>query len=202
MFHSLGSSQNLQRLLRPERMRMEFFLPLSATLSHFILILPPNQYTPFKSLTQNVVQEALESRNTGMIVSYHPPIFKPLKSFTLTNPIQNSLLTCAAEGISIYSPHTALDCVKGGINDWLAHGVLGYTPAEARIHVKDVEPKSAIRILGEIKGEGAGIGRLVSLSGGVPVSIGGLATRMKAFLNLQHGTFSDAVQSQMTLIIQ
>lgn len=66
--------------------------------------------------------------------------------------------------------------------------------------MKDVEPKSAIRILGELKGEGAGIGRLVSLSGGVPVSIGGLATRMKAFLNLQHGMLSNAIPYRVTLI--
>lgn len=26
-------------------------------------------------------------------------------------------------GLSVYSPHTALDNVKGGINDWLASGL-------------------------------------------------------------------------------
>ena len=58
-----------------------------------------------------------------MIIAYHPPLFKPLSSLTLTNPIQTSLLRCAAAGISVYSPHSALDSVYDGINDWLASGL-------------------------------------------------------------------------------
>lgn len=42
---------------------------------------------------------------------------------TLSNPLQASILRCAAAGISIYSPHTALDSVYDGINDWLASGL-------------------------------------------------------------------------------
>jgi putative NIF3 family GTP cyclohydrolase 1 type 2 len=59
-----------------------------------------------------------------MIIAYHPPIFKPLSALTLANPLQASLLRCAAAGISVYSPHTALDAVWGGINDWLADGLV------------------------------------------------------------------------------
>jgi len=70
-------------------------------------------------LTSAVVEEALSTR-TAAIISYHPPIFKPLTSFTLSNPLQKSLLLCGARGISVFSPHTALDSVKGGINDWLS----------------------------------------------------------------------------------
>ena len=58
-----------------------------------------------------------------MIIAYHPPLFKPLSSLTLSNPIQASLLRCAAAGISVYSPHSALDSVYDGINDWLASGL-------------------------------------------------------------------------------
>jgi putative NIF3 family GTP cyclohydrolase 1 type 2 len=58
-----------------------------------------------------------------MIIAYHPPIFKPLSSLTLSNPIQASLLRCAAAEISVYSPHSALDSVYEGINDWLASGL-------------------------------------------------------------------------------
>ena len=42
---------------------------------------------------------------------------------TLSNPLQASLLRCAAAGVSVYSPHSALDSVYGGINDWLASGL-------------------------------------------------------------------------------
>src|SRR5258705_13886390 len=75
------------------------------------------------SLTTPVFQESF-AKNTSVIVAYHPVIFKGLQSFTLSNPLQSSLLQCAASGISIYSPHTALDSVWGGINDWLAEGLL------------------------------------------------------------------------------
>ncbi|OCH90050.1 NGG1p interacting factor 3 [Obba rivulosa] len=69
-------------------------------------------------LTTAVANEAIE-QNASVIVAYHPAIFKPLSSITFSNPIQASLLRCAAAGISVYSPHTALDCIHGGINDWL-----------------------------------------------------------------------------------
>src|ERR1700733_10337929 len=76
------------------------------------------------SLTTSVLEEALRN-DTSVIISYHPPIFKSIKSLTLFNPIQVSLLQCAAQGISVYSPHSALDSVWGGINDWLADAIVG-----------------------------------------------------------------------------
>lgn len=129
-----------------------------------------------------------------MIVSYHPPIFKPLTSLTLSNPLQRSLLSCASAGISIYTPHTALDNVRGGINDWLAQGVLGYSAEEARERVK--MPHPGVSVLGEIKGEGAGVGRLVTLRETPAVSIGSLAARLKAFLNLSHGRLLSVLWTQ------
>ncbi|KAJ7721823.1 NGG1p interacting factor 3 [Mycena maculata] len=70
-------------------------------------------------ITPAVCDEAI-SRGVSMIVSYHTPIFSGLKSLTLATPLQETLLRCAASGISVYSPHSALDGVFGGINDWLA----------------------------------------------------------------------------------
>jgi putative NIF3 family GTP cyclohydrolase 1 type 2 len=43
-----------------------------------------------------------------------------LKAITLENTQQSSLLRLAQEGISVYSPHTAVDAAPGGLNDWLA----------------------------------------------------------------------------------
>ncbi|KAF8323825.1 NGG1p interacting factor 3 [Clavulina sp. PMI_390] len=135
-------------------------------------------------LTPPVLKEALESQSIGMIVAYHPPIFRGLKSITLSNPLQASLLQCAAAGISVFSPHTALDCVKGGINDWLALGVLGYSRPDANLRVKRPDP--AISVLGEAKGDGAGLGRIVQLSETPRPSVGLLAARLKGFLGLQY----------------
>jgi putative NIF3 family GTP cyclohydrolase 1 type 2 len=44
---------------------------------------------------------------------------------TLGNTQQSSLLRLAQEGISVYSPHTAVDAAVGGMNDWLADIVTG-----------------------------------------------------------------------------
>ncbi|KAK5172384.1 hypothetical protein LTR04_006386 [Oleoguttula sp. CCFEE 6159] len=75
-------------------------------------------------LTKAVVDEAIE-RNDSLIVAYHPIIFRGLKSLTLANSQQQSLLRLAAEGISVYSPHTAIDAAPGGLGDWLADIVSG-----------------------------------------------------------------------------
>lgn len=48
---------------------------------------------------------------------------------TLNDTQQQSLLRLAAEGISVYSPHTAVDCARGGLGDWLADIVTG-TPTD------------------------------------------------------------------------
>ncbi|CAG2110411.1 unnamed protein product, partial [Medioppia subpectinata] len=69
-------------------------------------------------LTEKVVEEALKKR-VNLIISYHPPIFKPLKSLVPNHWKEKIILTCIENKIAIYSPHTALDAIKGGINDWL-----------------------------------------------------------------------------------
>lgn len=80
-------------------------------------------------LTKAVADEAIE-RNDSIIVAYHPIIFRGLKSLTLADSQQKTLLRLAAEGISVYSPHTAIDAAPGGLGDWLADIVTG-TPTEA-----------------------------------------------------------------------
>lgn len=63
---------------------------------------------------------------TSFINNYQDPIiFRGLKSITLENSQQNTLLRLAQEGISVYSPHTAVDAAPGGLNDWLADIVIG-----------------------------------------------------------------------------
>lgn len=131
------------------------------------------------SLTDSVLQEALKptanQATTAAIVCYHPPLFRPLKSLTLSTPLQNSMLTCIANGISIYSPHTALDSVKGGVNDWLAS-----------LLSEDKQGKGIrVEILGEEKEGGAGIGRKVVFSEGI--ALDEVVRRVKTGLGLKHG---------------
>ncbi|THH09825.1 hypothetical protein EW146_g8568 [Bondarzewia mesenterica] len=119
------------------------------------------------SLTTKVLNEA-RSLPASLIIAYHPPLFKPLSSLTLSNPLQFSLLQCAAAGISVYSPHTALDSVYGGINDWLAEG-LG---------------KGTSSLLGDDQEGIGGSGRLLRLD--QEVSLIELQDRIKKYLGLQH----------------
>jgi dinuclear metal center YbgI/SA1388 family protein len=81
--------------------------------------------------TAAVLEEAL-ALGVDAVASYHPPIFDPLKRLSSDDPRQRVLLEAAQAGIALLSPHTALDAVKGGLNDWLAEGVAGGADAVAR----------------------------------------------------------------------
>nr|XP_027204550.1 NIF3-like protein 1 [Dermatophagoides pteronyssinus] len=69
-------------------------------------------------LTEKVMNESIE-KNTDLIISYHPPIFRPFKTICQTNWKERIIAKCLVNKIAIYSPHTALDAIYGGINDWL-----------------------------------------------------------------------------------
>lgn len=69
-------------------------------------------------LTEAVADEAIRI-NAGAIIAYHPPFFRPLPRLTTDNPKARLALRLAGAGIAVYSPHTALDAVPGGVADWL-----------------------------------------------------------------------------------
>ncbi|XP_026742497.1 NIF3-like protein 1 isoform X3 [Trichoplusia ni] len=74
-------------------------------------------------LTNDLTEDvALEAHNLGceMIVSYHPPIFAPMKSVVQSSWKERIVSYLLENRISLYSPHTSWDCVRGGVNDWLA----------------------------------------------------------------------------------
>ncbi|MDF3128878.1 Nif3-like dinuclear metal center hexameric protein [Kiritimatiellaeota bacterium B1221] len=69
-------------------------------------------------LTPAVAAEAIK-RRADWIIAYHPPIFAGLKTLSRHNPLTAALLDLISAGISVYSPHTALDAADGGVSDWL-----------------------------------------------------------------------------------
>lgn len=97
------------------------------------LLLEPTSPQPIErlvitnDLTEQVLEEILgkEGKRMGLVVSYHPPLFKPLKRLTQAASKEKILIRALEEGIAVYSPHTALDNMEGGINDWLLEGVGG-----------------------------------------------------------------------------
>jgi dinuclear metal center YbgI/SA1388 family protein len=75
-------------------------------------------------LTPPVLAEATRARS-DLIVSYHPPIFRPIKRLaTLGWDAEDLAAEALARRIAIYSPHTAWDAAPGGTNDALA-AILG-----------------------------------------------------------------------------
>jgi dinuclear metal center YbgI/SA1388 family protein len=87
------------------------------------LLLSPSKPRPIDrilltiDLTRAVVDEAV-ARKTRLIVAYHPVIFEPVKR------VDGKLATLIENRIAVYSPHTALDAAPGGVNDWLADGLV------------------------------------------------------------------------------
>ncbi|KAF2753765.1 NGG1 interacting factor Nif3 [Pseudovirgaria hyperparasitica] len=75
-------------------------------------------------LTKAVTDEAIE-RKASIIIAYHPIIFRGLKSITLANSQQQSLLRLAAAGISACPSQIS---PIPGLGDWLADIITGQTP--------------------------------------------------------------------------
>jgi len=87
----------------------------------------------------------------------------------------------------VYSPHTALDSVWGGINDWLAEGLMD-TRDDGEIASLDGEKINTKT--GQSEG---GAGRLVILK--QPVTIDVLEKRVKSHLKLSQSGFQASFSS-------
>ena len=64
---------------------------------------------------ETVVDEAIET-NCNMIVSFHPIIFKGLKSITGNTYVERVIIKAIEHKIAIYAIHTALDNAFEGAN--------------------------------------------------------------------------------------
>ncbi|MEG1535898.1 MAG: Nif3-like dinuclear metal center hexameric protein [Clostridia bacterium] len=71
-------------------------------------------------VTNEVVQEAI-ANGANLIISHHPLIFYPQKSFDNSAYESSIFLECARNNINVVAMHTNLDACDGGINDYLAH---------------------------------------------------------------------------------
>ncbi len=118
-------------------------------------------------LTPSVLEEAVAA-DVDLVVAYHPPVFRGLKSITRRTAQGRMLLELARRGVHVYSPHTALDCVPGGLNDWLLEAFEG---------VHDVAP-----IVPDALQPEAGAGRTATLD--TPRELGALVEILKSFLGL------------------
>ena len=104
--------------------------------------------------TEKVVDETIKNGN-NLIVSHHPVIFAPIKNLNDGYENYRAVIKAVKNDVNVYSMHTNLDCVEGGVNDAIAD-LLGF---------KNKQIIDAV-------GENAGIGRVGDIA---PTSLQDLA---------------------------
>lgn len=117
-------------------------------------------------LTEAVADEAIAEK-AELIMTYHPILFRPASRLNADHAGDRTVMKLIQNNMAVYSPHTALDAVIGGVNDWLADGV----------------GDGEVTVLNPINGTDAGQGRLVTLK--KPVKLKTLSQRIKTFLDLK-----------------
>ncbi|XP_041942483.1 NIF3-like protein 1 [Alosa sapidissima] len=103
-------------------------LSLAESWDNVGLLVEPSKPRPIKTilltndLTMPVMDEA-EAMGCDLIISYHPPLFRPIKRLVQKDWKQRLAVRAVEGGMGVYSPHTSWDSVKGGVNDWLVGGM-------------------------------------------------------------------------------
>ena len=59
-------------------------------------------------------------QHVDLLVTHHPLLFQPIKNLDFNSPTGSILYQSAVNQLSVYSAHTNLDKVSGGLNDILA----------------------------------------------------------------------------------
>ena len=93
------------------------------------------------TVTGGTAAEAIAD-GAGLILTHHPILFRPIQQLRADRPATSVLWDLTRAGVAVYSPHTALDNTRGGINDGLAQRLglvevrpLRPSPAEAAFKV-------------------------------------------------------------------
>jgi dinuclear metal center YbgI/SA1388 family protein len=121
------------------------------------------------TVTDESASEAVRE-NVDLIVAHHPLPFRPLPRLTTATLEGRLLLKLIEAGIGIYSPHTAFDSARSGINQQLAEGI-------GLLQIAPLVPAD------DIAGADVGTGRFGRLD--APATLLELAGRVKSFLGLQ-----------------
>lgn len=81
------------------------------------------------TVTPESAAEAVEQK-AQLIVSHHPVLFRPVQRLTSDTSEGRMLLSLIRAGVAVYSPHTAFDNTRDGINELLGNklGLQAMTP--------------------------------------------------------------------------
>ena len=66
-------------------------------------------------ITDSVIDEAI-AKNCNLVISHHPLIFSGIKSLTGRNLVERCTIKAIQNKINIYSAHTNVDVVSGGVS--------------------------------------------------------------------------------------
>jgi dinuclear metal center YbgI/SA1388 family protein len=118
------------------------------------------------TITPASAAEAIQQR-ADLVVSHHPLPFRPLKRLTADTTPGRLLLDLIAARIAVYSPHTAFDSARGGINQRWATG----------LGLRGIAP-----LVPHTEGQGAGRWGWLE----EPIALGQFAEKVKQFLAIEH----------------
>ncbi|CAL9732490.1 hypothetical protein MOUN0_N11298 [Monosporozyma unispora] len=127
-------------------------------------------------LTNAVAKEAIDNE-CNLVIAYHPFIFP---SWKFLDPIRNtqhkSAIQLIQNYISVYSPHTAMDAAKGGINDWMALGLVKneFTAIDKIVTIEKIDAAP--------QDDSIGYGRVVTLK--APTNLATIITNIKQSLGI------------------
>jgi dinuclear metal center YbgI/SA1388 family protein len=96
---------------------------------------------------EQTVAEAI-SNGVDLVFAKHPVIFRPLENLTDMHSQEKIVLDLARAGISVYTSHTNIDVVDGGMNDWFCEA----------LDISDIEALNDEKIgrVGNIKSQSLG----------------------------------------------
>ena len=112
-------------------------------------------------IREQTVLEAIEM-DVDLILAKHPVIFRPLANLTDADSQEKIVLDLIKAGIAVYTSHTNIDVVDGGLNDWFCD----------LLDIKDTEILSA-----------EGLGRVGNIT---PMSLADFSEKMKQTFALDH----------------
>ncbi len=169
-------------------------------------------------VTDKTIDAAIDG-GYDLIVAHHPFIFKGLKSINDENHVAENAIRIIKNGISIFSFHTRLDAVEGGVNDTLATllrledvcvfgegnlGRIGYLSEEVSAEELAKRVKEALRADGVFLSDaGVPCKRIAVLGGGGDDFIASaIAAGADAYISgeLKYHSMTDAPQLGINLI--
>jgi len=131
---------------------------------------PADRVMTCLTLTQTTAAEAV-AQSADLVIAHHPLPFHALKRITADDPSGRVILQMIESKVAVYSPHSAFDSCRKGINQQLA----------AALQLTDITPLTPADDLQETD---VGTGRVGCLEPPQPLS--GVIDRLKTFLNVPH----------------